>query len=60
MNIVLVLLKICMPWLWPVESVRNIQPLPCSPMNPLAPFWVMPVRLQLARIHPPPQTHRRR
>jgi hypothetical protein len=49
-----------MPWLWPVESVRNIQPLPCSPMNPLAPFWVMPVRLQLARIHPPPQTHRRR
>ncbi len=60
MNIVLVLLKLCMPWLWPVELARKFQPHPRSPMNPMTPFLVMPVRLQLARIHPPPQTHRRR
>ena len=59
MNVVLVLLKLCFPWLAPVETVRAFQPPTRSPMNPMA-LLVMPVRLQLARIHPPPQTHRRR
>ena len=59
MNVVLVLLKLCFPWLAPAEAVRVVQPLTRSPMNPMA-LLVMPVRLQLARIHPPPQTHRRR
>ena len=59
MNVVLVLLKLCFSWLAPVETVRVFQPPTRSPMNPMA-LLVMPVRLQLARIHPPPQTHRRR
>ncbi len=59
MNVVLVLLKLCFSWFAPVETVRVSQPLTRSPMNPMA-LLVMPVRLQLARIHPPPQTHRRR
>ena len=59
MNVVLVLLKLCFSWFAPVETVRVSQPLTRSPMNPMA-LLVVPVRLQLARIHPPPQTHRRR
>jgi hypothetical protein len=42
-----------------VETVRVFQPPTRSPMNPMA-LLVMPVRLQLARIHPPPLTRRRR
>jgi hypothetical protein len=57
MNVVLVLLKLCFPWLAPVETVRVIQTLTRSPMNPMA-LLVMPVRLQLARIHPPPLTRK--
>ena len=59
MNVVLVLLKLCFSWLAPVETVRVFQPPARSPMNPMA-LLVMPVRLQLARIHPPPLTRRRR
>jgi hypothetical protein len=57
MNVVLVLLKLCFPWLAPVETVRVIQPLTRSPMNRMS-LLVMPVRLQLARIHPPPLTRK--
>jgi hypothetical protein len=39
--------------------VRVFQPPTRSPMNPMA-LLVMPVRLQLARIHPPPSTRRHR
>ncbi len=60
MNVVLVLLKLCFAWLAPVESVRVFQHPARSPMNPMAPFRVLPVRLQLARIHPPPSIRRRR
>ncbi len=59
MNVVLVLLKLCFSWLAPVETVRVFQPPARSPMNPMA-LLVMPVRLQLARIHPPPSTRRHR
>ena len=59
MNVVLVLLKLCFSWLAPVETVRVFQPPTRSPMNPMA-LLVMPVRLQLARIPPPPLTRRRR
>ncbi len=59
MNAVLVLLKLCFSWLAPAESMPAFQSLARSPMNPMA-LLVMPVHLQLARIHPPPQTHRRR
>ena len=59
MNVVLVLLKLCFSWLAPVEMVRVFQTPTRSPMNPMA-LLVMPVRLQLARIHPPPSTRRHR
>ncbi len=59
MNAVLVLLKLCFSWLTPAESVPVFQSLARSPMNPMA-LLVMPVRLQLARIHPPPSTRRHR
>jgi len=59
MNAVLVLLKLYFSWLTPVEKVRVFQPPTRSPLNPLA-LLAMPVRLQLARIHPPPRNRKHR
>jgi len=52
MNLIWVLIKMCFSWLMPVEELRISRPYIGSSMNPMAVF-AMPVRLQLARIHPP-------
>ena len=58
MNLIWVLIKMCFSWLLPVEEQRISRTFAVSLMNPMAVF-AMPVRLQLARIHPPPARRRR-
>jgi hypothetical protein len=52
MNLIWVLIKMCLSWLLPVEQLRISRTFAVSLMNPMAVF-AMPVRLQLAPIHPP-------
>ena len=58
MNLIWVLIKMCFSWLLPVEELRISRTFAVSLMNPMAVF-AMPVRLQLARIHPPPARRHR-
>jgi len=58
MNLIWVLIKMCFSWLLPVEELRISRTFASSSMNPMAVF-AMPVRLQLAHIHPPPARHHR-
>jgi hypothetical protein len=58
MNLIWVLIKMCFSWLLPVEELRISRTFAGSSMNPMAVF-AMPVRLQLAHIHPPPARHHR-
>ena len=58
MNLIWVLIKMCFSWLLPVEELRISRTFAVSSMNPMAVF-AMPVRLQLARIHPPPARRHR-
>jgi hypothetical protein len=52
MNLIWVLLNMCFSWLLPVQQQRMARTFAVSFMNPMAMF-AMPVRLQLAPIHPP-------
>jgi hypothetical protein len=58
MNLIWVLIKMCFSWLLPVEELRISRTFAGSSMNSMAVF-AMPVRLQLAHIHPPPARHHR-
>jgi len=59
MNLIWVLIKMCFSWLLPVEELRISRTFVRGfSMNPMA-VSAMPVRLQLARIHPPPARRRR-
>ena len=59
MNLIWVLIKMCFSWLLPVEELRISRTFVRGfSMNPMA-VCAMPVRLQLARIHPPPARRRR-
>ncbi|NCV64565.1 MAG: hypothetical protein EBW49_11775 [Betaproteobacteria bacterium] len=58
MNLIWVLFKMCMLWQLPAAPLRISRTVSTGfTWNPLAPF-AMPVRLQLARIHPPPTRRR--
>jgi len=59
MNLIWVLIKMCFSWLLPVEELRISRTFVLGfSMNPMA-VCAMPVRLQLARIHPPPARRHR-
>ncbi|MFM7699030.1 MAG: hypothetical protein ACKO5X_10390 [Limnohabitans sp.] len=58
MNLIWVLFKMWMLWLLPPAPLRIFRTLSTgTTWNPLTPF-ALPVRLQLARIHPPAARHR--
>ena len=52
MNLVWLLIEMCFSWLLPAEQLRAFRSLPVSSMNRLA-MLALPVRLQLAPVHPP-------
>jgi hypothetical protein len=58
MNLIWVLFKMRMLWMLPVATLRISRTVSTGfAWNPLA-IFALPVRLQLARIHPPPARRR--